>query len=293
MTPAPQSEVIVDATPTQLSQRERRPHRWRLLRPLNPTIPDWSGRRIWVIGASSGVGEALTRALYARGAHLALSARREPSLRSIVSSLADSTTPAPMVLPLDVNDTATLEAHCAQLLKTWGAMDLVMWVAGIYEPMRAEDYDASRARRVLDTNLVAVFSALPVLLRQLIHQQSGGLALVASVAGYRGLPNALVYGPTKAALIHLAEALYLDLHARGVGVYLVNPGFVDTPATARNTFEMPALMSAQAAADATLSGIAAGEFEIHYPKRFTCWLKLARMLPYRLYFWLVRRVTGG
>jgi short-subunit dehydrogenase len=112
------------------------------------------------------------------------------------------------------------------------------------------------------------------------------------VAGYRGLPQSLAYGPTKAALIHLAEALYLDVSTHGLGVSVVNPGFVETPLTAQNTFHMPALMQPEDAARAMLRGWAQGAFEIHYPKRFTRWLKLMRLLPYRMYFGLVRRATG-
>jgi len=129
-------------------------------------------------------------------------------------------------------------------------------------------------------------------LPMLLSQRSGGIAIVSSVAGYSGLPKALVYGPTKAALINLAESLYMDLSPAGIDVYLVNPGFVKTPLTAENDFTMPALISAQAAAQATLAGIEAGRFEIHYPRRFTGMLKFARLLPYRLYFAAVRRMTG-
>lgn len=112
------------------------------------------------------------------------------------------------------------------------------------------------------------------------------------MAGYAGLPKALVYGPTKAALINLSESLYLDLQPRGIAVYQINPGFVDTPLTAANDFPMPALMTAEAAAWELLRGMERGQFHIHFPKRFTNGMRLARLLPYRLYFWLVRKVTG-
>jgi short-subunit dehydrogenase len=132
---------------------------------------------------------------------------------------------------------------------------------------------------------------LEAALPQLMAQGSGHISLVGSVAGYRGLPQSLAYGPSKAALIHLAETLYLDLQGQGIGVSLINPGFVQTPLTANNTFRMPALITPQAAAQAILRGWAGGAFEIHFPKRFTLWLKLLRLLPYRLYFALVKRAT--
>jgi short-subunit dehydrogenase len=126
----------------------------------------------------------------------------------------------------------------------------------------------------------------------LLKQGAGGVAICSSVAGYRGLPTSLVYGATKAALINLAETLYMDLSPRGIGVWIVNPGFVKTPLTDRNEFRMPALISADEAAQHIIDGLASGRFEIHFPKRFTRWLKLFRLLPYGIYFRLIRRVTG-
>ena len=116
--------------------------------------------------------------------------------------------------------------------------------------------------------------------------------LVSSVAGYRGLPKSLVYGPTKAALINLTETLYLDLHPKGLGVCVVMPGFVKTPLTAQNDFRMPALIEPDEAAREIVAGLERGDFEIHFPRRFTGWLKLMRLLPYRLYFPAIRRMTG-
>jgi NAD(P)-dependent dehydrogenase (short-subunit alcohol dehydrogenase family) len=271
----------------------------RFMPPLNPRFDDWSGRRVWVVGASSGIGAELARSLQRRGARVAVSARRAEALHEVLAQSppapldAESATHPAEVLPLDVTDDAAVAAACRSLCERWGGIDLVLWVAGTYVPMRAQDFELGAARRMLDTNLVAVFSGLAAVLPVLLAQRSGGIALVSSVAGYSGLPQALVYGPSKAALINLAESLYLDLHPSGIGVYLVSPGYVDTPATATNTYTMPALISASQAAEETLAGISAGRFEIHYPRRFTLWLKFARLLPYRLYFALVRRVTGA
>jgi short-subunit dehydrogenase len=126
----------------------------------------------------------------------------------------------------------------------------------------------------------------------LVKTGAGGIGIVGSVAGYSGLPKALAYGPSKAAIINLCESLYVDLHPKNIGVYMINPGFVATPMTANNDFDMPALMTAPAAAQALVRGLEQGEFHIHFPKRFTNWLRLARLLPYRGYFYLVHKVTG-
>ena len=136
------------------------------------------------------------------------------------------------------------------------------------------------------------FGVLPAMVASAKMGRPGHVSLVSSVAGFRGLPKSLAYGPTKAALINLAEALYLDLHALGMGVSVVNPGFVATPLTARNDFTMPALITPEAAAAAIVRGWEDGEFDIHFPKRFTRWMKWLRLLPYRWYFPAVRRFTG-
>jgi|694.fasta_scaffold10983_2 NAD(P)-dependent dehydrogenase (short-subunit alcohol dehydrogenase family) len=266
--------------------------------PLNPTIETWAGYRVWVVGASSGIGAELARTLHRRGARVALSARRLDALREVMANApappvdAEDPTLPPEFIALDVNDAQAVAEACAGLQARWGGIDLVLWVAGIYTPMQAQNFDLPTANRMLQTNLIAVYNGLAAVLPMLLSQGKGGIALVSSVAGYSGLPQALVYGPTKAAMINLAESLYFDLRPAGVGIYLVSPGYVDTPATAGNQYTMPALISASQAASETLDGIAAGRFEVHYPKRFTRFLKFARLLPYRLYFALVRRVTG-
>jgi NAD(P)-dependent dehydrogenase (short-subunit alcohol dehydrogenase family) len=254
---------------------------------LNPRIERWTGQRVWVIGASTGIGAATARELIGRGARVALSARRREPLDAIAAG-TDA-----VVAPLDVTDKASVHAAARTVVDTFQGIDLAILMAGTHVPMRADAFDLDAAEDLLAVNLHGPLNCLDALLPTLLAQGRGGIALVASVAGYRGLPQALVYGASKAALIHLAEGLYLDLQPRGIGVYLVNPGFVDTPLTQRNAFAMPALMTAQKAATRTLDGIAAGRFEIHYPRRFTWWLKLLRLLPYRAYFPLVRRFTGG
>ena len=254
---------------------------------LNPSLPPWPQARVWVIGASTGIGEACARALMARGARVAVSARsREP-----LSRLSGDSQRV-LALPLDVTHSEQVERALEAIVEAWGGVDLVLLVAGSHKPIRAWALDEAQADALIETNLGGVVGACSRILPRLIAQGNGAVAIFSSVAGYRGLPKSLIYGATKAALINFAETLYIELHSRGVGVYLVNPGFVKTPLTDRNDFRMPALISAEEAADHILRGLDRGAFEIHFPKRFTLWLKLLRILPYALYFRAVKRMTA-
>lgn len=255
---------------------------------LNPAIRDWRGLRVWVIGASSGIGLGLAQALLDRGSRVALSARRADELEQVAQSRGAQA----LALPLDVTDAGAAAPALERIVREWGGLDLAVLCAGTHQPARAWELDAAQARRLLEVNLNGVINCLPPLVARLQLQRGGGIAVISSVAGYGGLPTALVYGASKAALINLTETLYLDLAPRGIGVYLVCPGFVKTPLTDRNSFAMPALISKEQAADAIIAGFERGDFEIHFPKRFTLWLKLLQLLPYRWYFWLVRRGTG-
>jgi len=177
-----------------------------------------------------------------------------------------------------------------------GRIDLVMYCAGHYKAQRASAFDLDEMLKHQSVNVTGALYLLDAMLPQLLSQAAAckpaHISLVASVAGYRGLPNALAYGPTKAALINLAETLYLDLRPSGVGVSVINPGFVETPLTAGNEFTMPALITTAEAARRIVAGWQAGQFEIHFPKRFTLWLKALRLLPDGAYFAAIRRSTG-
>jgi NAD(P)-dependent dehydrogenase (short-subunit alcohol dehydrogenase family) len=258
---------------------------------LNPRTADWAGKTAWLVGASSGIGLATAKSLHARGARVVVSARTAEALHDFVAAH-----PGSEAIALDVSDHAALCAASAEITRRFGGIDLVMYCAGTYTPMRATAFDLPVALRHQQVNvhgaLLLLDAVLPQLLKQADEGRGGHLSLVSSVAGYRGLPQGLAYGPTKAALIHLAETLYLDLQPVGLGVSLINPGFVATALTAQNDFAMPALMTPQAAAEAILRGWARGEFEIHFPKRFTRVLGLLRCLPYSWYFRAVSRLTG-
>lgn len=256
---------------------------------LNPPIRDWKERRCWIVGASTGIGAALAEELAGRGARVALSARRRAPLDEMAARLGQGRA---LALPLDITQAPALAKAAAGIVRAWGGIDLVVVMAGEYKPMRAWELDVAAARSMVEVNLVGPYNVLAAVLPGLLAQGSGTIALVSSVAGYRGLPKSLVYGPTKAAVINLAETLYLDLQPKGIGVCVVNPGFVRTPMTAQNDFRMPALIEPAEAAVEIVKGLEKGEFEIHFPKRFTRFLKLLRMLPYGRYFPAVRKATG-
>lgn len=254
--------------------------------PYNPPLRDWHGKTVWLVGASSGIGQATAHALHEAGAKVVVSARNRAALEAFVAAH-----PGAQALMLDASDAAAVKA-AAQSLLAQGPLDLMMYCAGYYREQRATGFDLADMLRHQQVNYVGALYVLDAVLPAMLQRGRGHLSLVGSVAGYRGLPQSLAYGPTKAALINLAETLYLDLQASGVGVSLVNPGFVETPLTAGNRFSMPALISPAQAATEILAGWARGEFEIHFPKRFTLWMKTLRVLPYALYFPAIRKFTG-
>lgn len=253
---------------------------------LNPRLTDWFGRVVWIVGASTGIGRATASRLHGLGAIVVVSARATDALDLFVQQH-----PGSLALPLDVTDPACAARALPQVLALRGHIDLLLYCAGHYRAMSAQTWDGSEIERHWQVNFLGAVHVLDAVLPQVLQQGHGHISLVASVAGYRGLPQAMAYGPTKAALQHLGDNLYLDLRPRGVGVSVINPGFVATPLTAGNNFHMPALISPEQAAACILRGWARGQFDIHFPKRFTLWLQWLRLLPDACYFALVRRAT--
>jgi NAD(P)-dependent dehydrogenase (short-subunit alcohol dehydrogenase family) len=259
---------------------------------LNPKMRDWNGRTVWLVGASTGIG------------------------RATASSPARPGRPGGGVGP---------QRWCAGCLcASTPARKPCRWMPPTRRPSKASGADpggtgCAGLRGVLRGPLprhgapptstcptccaitksttwarcICWMRCIPHLLAQAVNPstgQRGHISLMGSVAGYRGLPNSLAYGPTKAALINLTETLYLDLRPQGVGVSLINPGFVDTPLTRQNQFKMPALITPEQAAQEILRGWAQGDFEIHFPKRFTRWMKALQLLTYPAFFAATRRL---
>ena len=259
--------------------------------PMNPRITRWADQVVWLVGASTGIGRATAELLHDAGATVIVSARDAAKLAQVTQGRERT-----LALPLDATDRTAHKDAVKTIVARYGRIDLVMYCAGHYKAQRATAFDLVEMLKHQQVNVVGALYLLDAMLPQLLRQAAAGqpahISLVASVAGYRGLPNSLAYGPTKAALINLAETMYLDLQPKGVGVSVINPGFVETPLTAGNKFAMPALMTPADAAREIVAGWEAGRFEIHFPKRFTLWLKALRFLGDGAYFATIRRSTG-
>ena len=258
-----------------------------LFAPFNPPLPPWEEARVWVVGPSTGIGAATAQWLLASGARVVVSARSREGLEEVARGYDRA-----HVLPLDITDAKAVHEAWNVVRETLVQVDLVLVVAGTHQEMRAWELREDAARALLEVNLMGPVNVTAAVVEGLLAQGRGALGIVASVAAYRGLPKALIYGASKAAIVNFTEALYFDLRPRNIGVYLVMPGFVKTPLTDRNDFRMPNLISAEDAAREIVHGMRAGDFEIHFPKAFTRKLKFLRLLPYRLYFALVRKATG-
>jgi NAD(P)-dependent dehydrogenase (short-subunit alcohol dehydrogenase family) len=252
---------------------------------LNPPLRDWAGLPVWIVGGSTGIGRALAQRLHAAGAQVTVSARSAPALNDLAQAH-----PGLHALPLDVTRSADLQAAVQQVQTTTG-LHLVVYCVGHYQPLSANAFDADAVMRHMHLNYGSAVQWLEAVLPPLLAQGQGHISLVSSVAGFRGLPKSLGYGPSKAALTHLAEVLHLDLRPQGLGVSVVHPGFVRTPLTAQNDFHMPALIEPEQAAQAMVDQWAQGQFELHFPKRFTRFMKCLRVLPYRWYLPLAARLT--
>ena len=239
----------------------------------------------WVTGASGGIGRALVLALADKGWTVYATARRIEALEAVAAESKGKIIP----LPGDVTDLSAMREAVAAIEPP---LALAVLNAGIYHPMRAQTYDAEKARQTFDVNLTGVSNALEPVLQTMIARKTGHIAITASVAGYRGLPNAAAYGATKAGLIAMAEALAMDLVDCGVRISVINPGFVETDATSVNEFEMPMLMQPDEAARQIVRGLERPGFEIRFPWVFALVLRTIGLLPNRAYIWATRKLLG-
>lgn len=242
-------------------------------------------RTAWITGASTGIGRELALKLAARGVVVAASARSVTKLQELAAVRKGI-----IAFPLDVTARSEVATTHKGIVETLGAIDLAILNAGVWHPMPASAYDAARVADSMNVNYIGIANALEPLIPAMIAAGRGHIALVASVAGYRGLPKAAAYAPSKAAVISLGEVLRLELVRHGITVSVVNPGFVETPMTSVNDFPMPYIMKADDAADRIIKGLERGKFEIAFPWQLVTILKLLRLLPNGLYLRIAGRL---
>jgi short-subunit dehydrogenase len=244
------------------------------------------GTKVWVVGASSGIGAALAEELVRRGATVAVSARRGERLESIAEGRM-------VVAPMDVTDREDVDATAAAVWGDLGGIDAVVLNAGVWEQFRAASWDRDSFQHHVEVNLLGFSNVLGAVLPRMVERGSGHVVGVASVAGYRGIAGAEAYGATKAAQINLLEALRSAVASRGIAVTTVCPGFVRTELTESNSFPMPFIVEADRAARSICDGWERGQVEIVFPLPMAILMKTARLLPVRLWASVSRRLAGG
>ncbi len=246
-------------------------------------------KRYWITGASTGIGAEVALQLAQEKVHILVTARTKDKL----SALSDKAKDLPGTItaaPCDVTDQAAIADLFTQMEKEHGPIDTVLLNAGTYFGDSGTDFSAEKFKQTFDINVYGVAHCLEPVLKAFLERGKGHVAVVASVAGFRGLPKSVSYGPTKAALINMCEALYAELKPKGIKVQVINPGFVKTPLTDQNDFDMPMLMPVEDAARSLIKGLKSNDFEIFFPWPFVVLVKLIDMLPNKLYLWLVSKL---
>ena len=239
-------------------------------------------KKIWITGASSGIGKALAEKFALEGWRVAISARRKEILDEMANNEnIDS-------YPLDVTKQDQINEVSSKIINDFGKLDLCVFSSGTYDPKLEQEINIEQNKFVMETNFFGVLYCIKSVEKYFKEKQDGHISIVSSIAAYRGLPNSSGYGPSKAALTNLAESLYFDFKKYNVRISLVSPGFIKTPLTDKNEFPMPFIKSPEYAAEKMFNGLTKSTaFEIHFPKELTLFLKLLRILPYRIYLFLI------
>ena len=243
-------------------------------------------KKIWITGASSGIGKAVAEKFAAEGWKVAVSARRKELLQDMAKDQNISS------FPLDVTDRSQINSVFQNILKEFGNIDVCLFSSGTYEPKDEQNIDPDKIKNVINVNFLGVIDCVKAVEEYFKNKKTGHISIVSSIAGYRGLPNSSGYGPSKAALTNFCESIYFDFKKFGVRVSVISPGFIKTPLTDKNEFPMPFLKTVDYAANQIFNGLVkSNAFEIHFPKGLTLTLKFLRILPYKLYLFLVDKLV--
>ena len=241
-------------------------------------------KKIWITGASSGIGKALALKFAKENWLVAISARREEILDQIAQNENISS------FPLDVTDDSNVQKCLSSILNKFNTLDLCVFCSGAYDPKLEQEINKEQIRKIMEVNFFGVLNCIKAVEDHFKSKKKGQISIVSSVAAYRGLPNSSGYGPSKAALTNLTESLYFDFKKHNVKISLISPGFIKTQLTDQNTFNMPFIKTPEFAANKIYVGlIKNNSFEIHFPKELTLFLKILRILPYRIYLFLINK----
>jgi len=239
-------------------------------------------KKIWITGASSGIGKALAEKFALEGWKVAISARRKEILDEMAKRENISS------YPLDVTNQNQINNVFSKIISDFGNLDLCVFSSGTYDPKLEQEINIKQSQFVMETNFFGVLYCIKSVEKYFKDKKAGHISIVSSIAAYRGLPNSSGYGPSKAALTNLTESLYFDFKKHNVRISLVSPGFIKTPLTDKNEFRMPFIKSPEFAAEKMFNGLTKTKsFEIHFPKALTIILKLLRILPYKIYLYLI------
>ena len=239
-------------------------------------------KKIWITGASSGIGKSLAEKFASEGWKVAVSARRKEILDKMASNENISS------YPLDVTNQDQINEVFTKIISDFKDIDLCVFSSGTYDPKLEQEINIKQNKFVMETNFFGVLYCIKSVEKYFKDKKEGHISIVSSIAAYRGLPNSSGYGPSKAALTNLTESLYFDFKKYNVRISLVSPGFIKTPLTDKNDFPMPFIKSPEFAADKMFKGLTKTKaFEIHFPKPLTMLLKFLRILPYKIYLFLV------
>ena len=243
-------------------------------------------KKIWITGASSGIGKAVAEKFAKEGWKVAVSARRKEILDIMAQDQNISS------FPLDITNRDQINNVFKNILNEFGDLDLCLFSSGTYEPKDEQSIDPNKIKNVINVNFLGVIDCVKTVETYFKNQKSGHISIVSSIAGYRGLPNSSGYGPSKAALTNFTESIYFDFKKFGVRVSIISPGFIKTPLTDKNEFSMPFLKTPDYAAEKIFNGLVkSNAFEIHFPKGLTLVLKFLRILPYKLYLVVVDKLV--
>ena len=239
-------------------------------------------KKVWITGASSGIGKALAKKFATEGWKVAASARRKEILDEM------SNHENIFSYPLDVTNQDQIKTSFEKIIEDFEGLDLCVFSSGTYDPKLEQEINVKQNKFVMETNFFGVLYCINAVENYFKNKKAGHISIVSSIAAYRGLPNSSGYGPSKAALTNLAESLYFDFKKHNVRISLVSPGFIKTPLTDKNEFPMPFIKSPEFAAKKMFNGLTKSKaFEIHFPKALTILLKIFRILPYKIYLFLI------